>query len=279
MAFAVWSLGSDSLPVVSGLKNFYGSDVCVHSIPATEHSVMCAGGKDTELETIRRIMELHPTGTLAQVMDTWDLWNTVDVILPLLKDEIMARDGKLVVRPDSSPTTPADILCGYEGRKGLIQSLWDIFGGTKNSKGYKLLDSHIGAIYGEAIDQDMLDEIYDRLDKQGFAASNVVVGIGSYAQTYVTRDTYGQAIKATAIVVKGELIPIFKDPKTSSSFNKKSAKGLMMVYLDADGEYQLKQECTWEEESQGELREIYREGKMLIEEDFETIRKRALATL
>ena len=107
--------------------------------------------------------------------------------------------------------------------KGLIECLWDTFGGTITDKGFKLLDEHIGAIYGDAITLVRQRQILQRLADKGFA-SKLVLGIGSYSYQHVTRDTHGSAVKATSIVKADERIAIFKDPKTATK--KKSAKGL-----------------------------------------------------
>lgn len=294
LAFAIHSKGSDSLPVIHAARDLYGATDCtIYSLPATEHAVASSNiifnSKDIlenrlegERSFLKRfITEIHPSGNISYVADTYDLWSVVTDILPSLKDDILRREGKLIIRPDSSPTTPADIICGLnpflendntpEG-KGLVELLWDSFGGTVNSQGYKILDSHIGFIYGEGISQEMLVEIYQRLDTKGFAASNVVVGIGSYPQQCVTRDTYGQAIKATAIKINGQLHNIYKDPLTSGNFNKKSAKGLMCVVSKENGELELFQECTEEEEAQGLLQVIYEDGKFFNQQTFEQIR-------
>lgn len=239
-------LGSDSLPSKDWAKKFYKAEEPVLlSVPATEHSVMCAGGEESEFETYDRLLEIYPSGLLSIVSDTWDLWEVVTSHLPKLKDKILAREGKVVIRPDSG--NPADILCGLNTNstitnvgpgikeksswKGVVELLWEIFGGTINEQGYKVLDPHIGVIYGDSITYDRADDICRRLESKGFASTNVVFGVGSYTYQYVTRDTFGFAMKATNVVVNGEERPIFKDPKTDNS-GKKSAKGRLAVVLN-----------------------------------------------
>lgn len=183
------------------------------SIPATEHSVMCANvakqqaegkGRD-ETETYRKLItELYPSGFVSIVSDTYDFWHNVSVVIPSLKEDIMKRDGRLVVRPDSG--SPVDIICGTvknggttPEEKGLIELLWDEFGGTINSKGYKVLDPHIGAIYGDSITLERAELIFAGLEEKGFASSNIVMGVGSYSYQGNTRDSLGFAIKATSV--------------------------------------------------------------------------------
>ncbi len=286
--------GTDSLPAIYGARKFYGEKEFVGgSVNATEHSVMCAGSKDDEIGTFRRLLETYPKGILSVVSDTWDLWKVCTEHVVTLKEEILARDGKLVIRPDSGD--PVDILCGIDdykqdedgtmykvhltsgmfkdrGRKistaeqkGVIELLWDVFGGTINEQGYKVLDSHIGAIYGDSITIDRADEICERLEAKGFASTNVVLGIGSFTYQYNTRDTFGFAMKATYVEVNGEGREIFKDPITDDGV-KKSAKGLLRVFRTTlENEIVLHDQCNWTEEEGGILQTIYKDGKFYNE--------------
>ena len=272
-------LGSDTLPVISNLRKYYNAKgFVVGSVNATEHSVMCAGTKDDEMGTFRHLMDTYPTGILSVVSDTWDLWKVLTDYLPQLKEEVLARDGKLVIRPDSGD--PVAIICG-ESRtlggtlpkdKGVVELLWDIFGGTVNAQGFKVLDPHIGAIYGDSITTERAENICQRLHDKGFASTNVVLGIGSFTYQFNTRDTFGFAMKATSVVVNGERREIFKDPITDDGI-KKSAKGLVKVEK-IDNTYVLIDQVTPAQENEGELQVIYENGKFLNRVDLEVIRAR-----
>ena len=253
------------------------------SVAATEHSVMCAGGEANELETISRLLDLYPSGILSVVSDTWDLWHVLTHILPQLKNRILARDGKYVTRPDSGD--PADILCGDlkapEGspaRKGVVELLWDVFGGTKTSTGHRLLDAHVGSIYGDSITKAKAQEICDRLAAKGFAAANVVFGIGSYTYQYVTRDTYGFAMKGTWVEINAVGRAIYKTPKTDNGL-KNSARGRLAVTHDSSGKMTLIEDATAAQEAASLLRPVWRDGKPLVHESYDVIRARALSTL
>ncbi len=240
--------GTETVPVLQYVQDYYPFEgFLAGTVPATEHSVMCAGGDENEEETFRRLMRIYPNGILSVVSDTWDLWKVMTELLPNMKDTIMARDGKLVIRPDSGD--PADILCGLNtkgGRhfetigyseaesKGVIELLWDLFGGTVNDLGYKVLDEHIGAIYGDSMTCDRINEINHRLSVKGFASTNWVAGIGSFRYQYQTRDTFGFAMKSTWTEINGEGVSIFKDPKTDNGV-KKSLKGRIVVAESPDG--------------------------------------------
>ncbi len=265
-------VGTDTIPALDFIEQYYWGDepedyLIGGSVAATEHSVMCAGGAQTELETFERLLELYPSGIVSVVSDTWDLWKVCTEILPKLKDKIMARDGKLVIRPDSG--NPADILCGDpEARrgspinKGVIELLWDVFGGTTNSDGYRMLDSHIGSIYGDAITFDRGREIMARLAAKGFASGNVVFGVGSYSYQYVTRDTYGNAMKATWAQIAGEGHDLFKKPITDNG-EKFSATGRLAVHAYDDGELYVIEKATPEEEAASLLKPRWKDGDFL----------------
>jgi len=154
----------------------------------------------------------------------------------------------------------------------VVELLWDVFGGSVNAKGYKELIPQIGAIYGDSITMERATKICERLKQKGIASTNVVLGIGSFTYQYNTRDTFGFAMKATYGEVKGEGREIFKDPITDDG-TKKSAKGLMKVIKDNDT-YKLIDQVSWEEEQTGELKEVFRDGKIVIDQSLAEIRER-----
>jgi nicotinamide phosphoribosyltransferase len=273
--------GTDTIPAIEFLEQYYNAnaekETIGGSVAATEHSVMCMGTDTGEQDTFERLItEIYPGGIVSVVSDTWDLWKVLTEYLPNLKDIVLARDGKLVVRPDSGD--PADILCGDpnapEGpaHEGVIRSLWNTFGGTTNAKGYRELDGHIGAIYGDSISLDRAEEICSRLMANGYASTNVVLGIGSYTYQYNTRDTFGFAMKATYGEVNGSGRAIFKDPITDDG-TKRSAKGLMKI-TKQNGRFVLQEQVSWNEEREGELCEVFRDGRLLIDDSLNAIRQR-----
>jgi nicotinamide phosphoribosyltransferase len=229
-------VGTDTIPAISATEQYYNSNIekslIGTSIPATEHSVQCVYGDDM-LYFKQMIQQVHPEGFVSIVSDGYDFWGVIDEVLPKLKDVILSRNGKVVIRPDSGD--PVLIICGDPNgkteleRKGAVEALFDLFGGTVSEKGYKLLDSHIGLIYGDAITLSRCEEISQKLKDKGFASINVVYGIGSFTYQYNTRDTFGFALKSTLAVVNGEERQIFKNPKTDDGI-KKSQKGKVFVY-------------------------------------------------
>ena len=274
--------GTDTIPAIQFLEDYYNADIeedlVGASVPATEHSVMCVGMKDSEFETFEKLIDSHPTGILSIVSDTWDLWKVCTEYLPKLKEKIMARDGKVVIRPDSGD--PVDILCGtynmeYEikspEQKGVIELLWGIFGGVETEQGYKVLDSHIGAIYGDSITLDRATQICERLKEKGFASTNVVLGIGSFTYQYNTRDTFGFACKATYAEVGSKCLEIFKDPVTDDG-TKRSAKGLISVFQNPLGRCEMIDCVDWNTENKGELKTVFLNGKLVKDFTLQEIR-------
>lgn len=156
--------------------------------------------------------------------------------------------------------------------KGSIEVLYDIFGGITNALGYKVLNPRIGLIYGDSITYLRAKEIYARLADKGFATTNVVFGIGSMSLTYHTRDTLGMAIKATAAKVNGKWIELFKDPKTDNG-TKKSAKGLLRVEQE-NGKFVLYDQQTPEQEEQGLMKVIFKDGITYNYQTFSQIKER-----
>lgn len=273
--------GTDSVPSLTFIEKYYNGNTD-HSligttVPATEHSVMCMGTQGDELGTFKRLItEIYPSGIVSVVSDTWNLWTVLLEYLPLLKEDITNRQGKLVIRPDSGD--PVHILCGNPNgatdaeKKGVIALLWDVFGGKTNSKGYKELAPCIGAIYGDSITLERAEAICQQLLAKGFASTNVVLGVGSFTYQYNTRDTFGFAMKATYGEVKGVGRAIFKNPITDDG-TKKSAKGLLKV-VRQDGTYVLEDNVTWAEEQTGALQTVYKDGQLLLNENFSTIQSR-----
>lgn len=330
MAHMTSFVGSETIPAIGALERYYNAnaekELIAATVPATEHSVMCAGGKEDEFETFKRLItEVYPKGFVSIVSDTWDFWQVMTDYLPRLKDTILARDGRVVIRPDSGD--PVDIICGInplelwevDGKyyhnpewnyrhetdpdfiidyirkhpddkfiksievteaqvKGAYEILWDIFGGTINEKGYKVLDAHIGMIYGDSITLERQKEIYRRLEEKGFAATNLVLGVGSFTYQYKSRDSLGFAMKATWCQVNGESREIFKQPKTDNG-TKNSLKGLICVAPTPNGKYEAIDQVPKSQEELGELKTVFENGVLIKDWTLEEIRRNVNASI
>lgn len=288
--------GSETLPAIEAMEEYYCADAEVEliagTIPATEHSVMCAGGCDDEFETFKRLItEVYPQGYVSIVSDTWDFWKVITDYLPRLHNDIMKRDGRVVIRPDSGD--PVKIIAGYTAEelrdyyagygtepfeilpdcevKGAYQCLMEEFGYTTTEEGYKMLDSHIGMIYGDSITPERQKEIYRRLEAKGICASNLVLGVGSYTYQYKTRDSLGFAMKATWCQINGEGREIFKQPKTDNG-TKNSLKGLIKVDMDNEGKIKAFDQVSGAEERKGLLKVVFQNGYLFHGTSLQEIR-------
>ncbi|QRY46133.1 hypothetical protein JVX93_04415 [Mycolicibacterium boenickei] len=219
--------------------------------------------RNGELATFERLLDLYPSGIVSVVADSFDLWSALQA-LPALKDTIMARDGKLVIRPDSGD--PELILCGdpqapagSPQRMGVVNLLAETFGTTENAAGYRELDPHVGVIYGDSINFERADAITTNLMRQGYVSTVPVFGFGSYTYQFVTRDTFSLAVKATWVQVDGRGRDIFKDPVTDSG-TKRSARGRLAVLGGMDGSLALVQQATADQEANSRLRTVFEDG-------------------
>ena len=246
-------LNTATVPAIPYLENYYNCDCTKEPVgfgsPSTEHSVMCSNFAvdGDEITLLRRLLtEIYPNTSFSAVLDSYDYWNVIDNILPQLKPEILAHNGCMLMRGDSGDC--------IEVVTKTVFKLWDIFGGTVNSKGYKVLDPHVKAIYGDSITVQRCEKIYEILKENGFACSNVALGVGSFSFQCIeedgvlkpfTRDTFSSCIKATYCEIDDKPTPIFKDPKDGGF--KKSQKGCCVVTKDYKGNLSFYDQQTWEE--------------------------------
>lgn len=286
-------VGTDTVAALDVAERFYGGGdmrppyLIGASVPATEHMVMCIGGQESEIETYRRLIrDVHPSGIISIVSDTWDYFQVLDDYTRRLKADILARTpdangmAKVVFRPDSGD--PVAIICGdpdapdgSPAAKGSVEILWDIFGGTVSPQGFRVLHPAVGLIYGDAVTLERATAIIEKLIAKGYASTNLVFGIGSFSYQLVARDSFSIAMKATWAQVDGEERVLMKDPKTSAGA-KRSAAGLIRVE-ERDGTYVLHDRQTREQEAGGALQPVFQDGRLLREQSLAGIRARLSA--
>lgn len=278
-------LNTATVPTIPYLEKNYFCDCTKESVaygsPSTEHSVMCSNYAvdGDEITLLRRLLtEIYPNTSFSAVLDSYDYWNIIDNILPQLKTEIMNHNGCMLMRGDSGDCV--------EVVTKTVFKLWEEFGGTINSKGYKVLDPHVKAIYGDSITVQRCEEIYKILMENGFSCSNVALGVGSFSFQCIeedgflkpfTRDTFSSCIKATYCEIDGKPFPIFKNPKDGGF--KKSQKGCCRVYTRCDGSIYYEDELTWEQATDYEKRgnmliPVFKDGELLKEQSLKEIRDR-----
>lgn len=272
-----------TVPAIPFMEQMYNCDCTKEEVGfgavSTEHFVMCSnfavdGDECTFLK--RLLTELYPNSSFSCVCDSYDYWNVVENILPSLKDEIMAHNGCFLVRGDSGDCV--DVVTKT------VFKLWELFGGTVNTKGYKVLDPHVKALYGDSITVERAEKIYQILMDNGFAASNVSLGVGSFSMHCIeedgmlkpfTRDTFSSCIKACDAIINGKEYPIFKDPKTDRETGdgfKKSQRGACRVFLK-DGELTYEDGLTYEESLKNNIMQpVFRDGKLLVDYTIKQVR-------
>lgn len=278
-------LNTATVPTIPYLEKNYFCDCTKEPVaygsPSTEHSVMCSNYAvdGDEITLLRRLLtEIYPNTSFSAVLDSYDYWNIIDNSLPQLKTEIMNHNGCMLMRGDSGDCV--------EVVTKTVFKLWEEFGGTVNSKGYKVLDPHVKAIYGDSITVQRCEKIYRILMKNGFACSNVALGVGSFSFQCIeedgvlkpfTRDTFSSCIKATYCEIDGKATPIFKNPKDGGF--KKSQKGCCRVYTRCDGSIYYEDELTWKQAIDYEKRgnmliPVFKDGELLKEQSLKEIRDR-----
>jgi nicotinamide phosphoribosyltransferase len=269
--------GGDTVVAHKFAYDYYCADWkgVMSSVPATEHSVMCSYGRDDELGAFKRMLELHPTGIVSIVSDTFNVYRVLTEFATYLHDDILARDGKVVFRPDSGD--PEKIICGdpdavpgsheYLGAVRLLD--WK-FGSKTNALGYRELNPKVGLIYGDGMYYERFERTLARLEKMGYAASNLTIGVGGILRNH-TRDTLGFAIKATHVVVDGKHRDIEKDPVTDPG--KRSHKGYLRLDHASDVGWITTDQVSEQDECGGELLTVFRDGRMPYVQSLADIRR------
>lgn len=287
-AFCLSFLNTATVPAILWLEENYAcrceNEPVAYGAISTEHSVMCSNyaiDGDEKTQILRLLTEVYPHQNFSMVSDSYDYWNLVDNILPEIKSQVLEHDGCLAIRGDSGD--PVKVVTET------VFKLWDIFGGTKNGKGYKVLDPHVKALYGDSITPQRCEAIYNILMENGFAISNVSLGVGSFSmqcletmdgneKSYApyTRDTFGIAVKATyAEDENGKPIMIFKNPKTDSGHFKKSQRGCCCVRKNyPSGDYHYTDGLTWAQaQEDNELKTVFKNGKLLRTYTLDEVRR------
>jgi nicotinamide phosphoribosyltransferase len=270
--------GTDTVEGILLAQEYYNTlDMLAFSIPASEHSTITSWTEPFEVKAFENMLDQFPTGLVACVSDSFDIiracrdhWGTT------LRDKILNRDGRLVIRPDSGD--PVQTL------KQIFHILWDKFGGTINRKGFKVIDPHVRVIQGDGVNYESIIEILDMMVEEGFAVENIAFGMGGALLQKVDRDTQKFAIKCSSIVINGEEVEVQKNPieinekgERVQSFKKSKAGRLKLVqhvdeYKNSD-EYETVQHCK---DFTGDiLVNIFENGHILKEWTFEEVRERA----
>lgn len=258
--------GTDTLEGIMLARRYYGAAMPGFSIPAAEHSTITSWGRQGETAAYRNMLQQFPTGLVAVVSDSYDIYQAVrERWGGELKNEVLARDGTLVVRPDSGypPTVVVKVL----------ELLGEAFGYTLNDKGYRVLNPKVRVIQGDGIDASMLILVLDTMKRAGWSADNVAFGSGGGLLQKVNRDTQKFAFKCSAVEIEGEgWRPVMKDPVTDAG--KRSKAGRLALIQGESGYRTVSPEEAGERDL---LVPVFRNGVLLQDYPFDEIRARARA--
>lgn len=266
--------GTDTLLALMCDKYYSFENNCPGiSVCATEHSIMTANGKEGEFDVLLNLITnpKYDDTILSLVIDSYNYLDAIKFIGTTLKNDVLRRKQKLVLRPDSGD--PIDVILN------VLNSLGAYFGINLNSKGFMTLNPKIGIIYGDGIDLEKIDEICSNLVVNGWCVSNVVFGMGGGLLQKVNRDTQRFAFKCSAMKVDGKWRECYKEPISSSSDKetKKSKKGLLVLNKNLDGNFETNTVNPDDYElSQNLLKTVFKNGVIEKEFTFESIRNNAI---
>ena len=222
-------MGTDTMIALVYAQRYYGvkgDKPAGYSVPASEHSIMTSLGEKGEVEMTRSLCKKFPKGILSVVSDSYSIEQAVHNYGTVLKNDILARDGKFVVRPDS-PRFEQDFAS--DQIVWIAQELENHFGVTINTKGYKVLHPKVGIIYGDGLRVEEIKESVIALKKAGFSVETCVFGMGGGLLQKHNRDTQRSAFKCSAQHRNGEWIDVQKKPL---DITKASKKGLLKLVRD-----------------------------------------------
>ena len=262
--------GSDTLAGSRFAQRYYdANEVAGHSVPATEHSICTLLGEPGELDVFRHVLNSFPEGIVACVSDSYNIFRACSEYWgEALRDQILARKGTLVIRPDSGD--PVFTLLR------VFDILFTRFGFTVNSKGYKVLPPQVRVLQGDGIGIDTIRAIYGALKINGISAENLVLGMGGALLQRVDRDTQKFAFKCSSAVVGGREVAVQKHPieldrqgHISPSF--KTSKAGRLKLIRENGGYRT---CNVEDnDAEDVLETVFEDGRILRSTGFTEIRQ------
>lgn len=266
MAHLVNFMGGDTVVALLAARKYYGADMAGFSIPAAEHSTITAWGREGEADAYANMLQQFGQAgkLLAVVSDSYDIYHAVSEIWgKQLRAQVENSGATVVIRPDSG--VPEDIV------PEVLERLYAEFGGRVNSKGYKVLSDCVRVIQGDGVDVDSIGVILQRIQQAGFSTENVAFGMGGGLLQKVNRDTLRFAMKASAMQINGAWRDVYKQPITDSGKNSK--RGRLAVIRDAGVIKTIREDAlSWESNL---LRPVFRNGELLVDDDFETVRARS----
>ena len=261
--------GTDTIPALTIPENYYNdSNLYGYSVQATEHSVMTSLGPEGEFDQILNVIDKAKDGVLSMVIDSYNYRNFLtqagksgSALNEAILDFLDGENNKVVFRPDSGEPVSTTIDC--------LNLLSEGFGSHLTDKGYKVFDLNIGLLWGDGLNYQKIRDILFAMKSNGWAAQNIIFGMGGGLHTAVNRDTQRNAFKCSAQLRDGEWHDIFKNPLDSS---KKSKTGRFKLVKDNNSFKTL----PIDSDAEDCLRTVFKDGELLVDDKFSNIKQRAL---
>lgn len=267
LAHLINFMGSDTLEGLVAARRYYGADMPAFSIPAAEHSTMTSWGRDREEAAYENMLDrFDGEGRLvAVVSDSYDLDAAVAGIWGgTLREKVLSRQGTLVVRPDSGDPVETPVRT--------VRTLWDVFGGAVNGKGYRVLDPHVRVIQGDGMNIDSIARLIDRMVEEGFAIDNIAFGMGGGLLQQVNRDTLRFAMKANGLCdEKGLWHDVAKAPVTDPGKGSKAGRQAVV----REGGRLVARRLDTVAPGEDRLVPVWRNGDLLVRHTFDEVRARS----
>lgn len=255
--------GTDTIASLILLRDYYDAGMAGFSIPAAEHSTITAWGREHESDAMKNMLEQFPTGTVAVVSDSYNIYKACsDIWGDKLKEKVLGRNGMLVIRPDSGD--PPEVVLK------VLEILGDRFGYSRNEKGYKVLNDKVRVIQGDGMDYAMARDILDNLMIHKWSADNVSFGMGGALLQKLNRDTQKFAFKCSGVTVDGKERDVYKEPITDPGKNSKAGR---LKLLRENGTYYT---VKADNPGKDELVEVFRDGRLLRKYTLNEVRERAM---
>jgi nicotinamide phosphoribosyltransferase len=254
--------GTDTVAGLVVAREYYDCPMAGFSIPAAEHSTITAWGREGELDAYDNMLQQYPTGLVAVVSDSFDVFRACSELWgKALREKVLARNGTVVVRPDSGD--PPLVVCK------VLDLLGEAFGTTTNPKGYRVLNPHIRVIQGDAVDYTMLGRILEAAKSKGWSADNLTFGSGGGLLQKLNRDTLKFAFKCSSVTVRGHERDVYKQPITDDG--KRSKAGRLKLIREGN------RLVTAPAGAPGDdlLQEVFRDGRLCRRQNLDDIRSRA----
>ncbi len=255
--------GTDTLSALSLITQYYNEkDPQAYSIPASEHSTITSWGKGNELAAFENMLDKYPTGLVACVSDSYNIYHALESYWgTALKEKVLKRNGTTILRLDSGE--PIAGVCDA------LEILHRKFGYTTNSKGYTVLPPQVRILQGDGVNKDSIKAILEAMEMRKYSADNIAFGMGGGLLSSMTRDSLSFAQKCSAAQVNGQWRDVYKEPIGSP--DKQSKRGKLALVNTVAGYKTVKSEY----DSEDILRTVFENGELLINDNFSTIRQRA----